>query len=51
MALHRCRARQSVVRGDFVLTPNMPAAVAPGDESRSVSGANSVADPVPPMSW
>jgi len=35
---------ESVVRGDFVLTPNMPAAVAPGDEFEvSVGVANSVA--------
>ncbi|MDP9009258.1 MAG: alpha-2-macroglobulin [Pseudomonadota bacterium] len=35
---------QTLVRGDFVLTPNMPVAVAPGDEFEvSVGVANSVA--------
>ena len=35
---------QSTVRGDFVLTPNMPVAVAPGDEFEvSVGVANAVA--------
>ena len=35
---------QAIVRGDFVLTPNMPVAVAPGDEFEvSVGVANGVA--------